>query len=296
MPQVEANGITIEYQRHGEGEPLLLVMGLSGQLTTWPDGFVEHLVRRGFQVIRFDNRDTGLSTHHHDVPPPSIGRLLAGLLLRRPVVTAYTLDDLADDAAGLLDALGIGSAHVAGVSMGGMIAQALAIAHPQRVRSLTSIMSHTGDRRYGRMRPAVLRPWIKQRRRAVEDPIGAGVEMWRLVSGPHFDEAEAREVVEQAFARSHDPAGIRRQTAAILTCPPRTRALRRVRVPTLVVHGIVDPLVPLAGGVATTRAVRGSRLLAFPDMGHDLPRTRWAEIADAIRANASRAVRADAQP
>lgn len=173
--------------------------------------------------------------------------------------------------------------------MGGMIAQGLAIAHPDKVRSLTSIMSTTGDRRHGRMSTRLLLKWLKLRRRYDEDPIGTGVELWRLISGPHFDEAATRDMVERSYHRSHDPDATTRQTTAILASPPRTEALGRLRIPVLVIHGLLDRLVKPSGGTATARAVPSARLLVFPDMGHDLPRPRWGEMVDAIRANASRA-------
>jgi pimeloyl-ACP methyl ester carboxylesterase len=288
MAQVQANGITIEYESVGEGEPLLLIMGLSAQLIAWPDGFVEHLVQRGFRVVRYDNRDSGLSTHS-DQPPPSQRRVLAALLFKRDLDPPYHLADMTSDAVGLLDALGIESAHVVGASMGGMIAQDLAITHPGRVRSLTSIMSNTGDRKHGGPSRRLLARlfWLRRRMEAT-DPIGTGVEAWRLISGPHFDEAEVREMVERAYARSNDPDAGRRQTAAIASAPDRSEALGRVRTPVLVIHGLLDRLVKPTGGVATAESAPGARLLMFPDMAHDLPQPRWAEMADAIRANASR--------
>lgn len=288
MAQLQANGISIEHEVRGEGEPLLLIMGLGSQMIAWPEGFVEQLVQRGFSVIRYDNRDAGLSTHV-EAPPPPARKLVTGLLLNRAIETPYTLDDLADDAAGLLDALGIDSAHVVGASMGGMIAQALAIRHPHRVRSLTSIMSNTGDRRSGQMSRRLLVKWLWLRRRVRRDPIGGGIELWRAIAGPHFDEVEVREAVVRAYERSHDPDGTSRQTAAVLTAPPRTQALGTLSVPVLVVHGLADRLVKPSGGTATAKAIPTARLLMFPDMGHDLPRARWAEMVDAIRANASRA-------
>jgi pimeloyl-ACP methyl ester carboxylesterase len=287
MARIGVNGIELEYEVRGEGEPLLLIMGLSGQLITWPEGFVDQLVQRGFQVIRFDNRDSGLSTHF-DTPPPTIRQLLAGVLLNRPIPAAYALADLAGDAAGLLDALGLDSAHVVGASMGGMVAQELAVRHPHRVRSLTSIMSNTGDRRHGRISLTLVPVWIRLRRKVRRDPIDAGIELWRRIGGPAFDQAEARDLVERSYARSHDPDSVGRQSAAILACPDRTPSLRHVKVPTLVVHGLADKLVLPSGGAATARAIPGSRLLMFPDMAHDLPRNRWPELADAIRATASR--------
>jgi pimeloyl-ACP methyl ester carboxylesterase len=288
MAKVQANGIDLEYDIRGEGDPLLMVMGLGSQLTTWPEGFVDLLVQRGFQVIRYDNRDCGLSTHL-DEPPPKTRKLLAALFLKRPLATSYDLGDLTDDAAALLDELGIDSAHVVGASMGGMVAQGLAINHPDRVRSLTSIMSNTGDRRHGQMSLRLLGRWMRLRRRAKRDPVGTGVEMWQLISGPHFDRQEALDQVRQSYERSFDPDATSRQLAAVLTSPPRTEGLQRLAMPVLVIHGLADRLIKPSGGTATARAVPSARLLMFGDMGHDLPRSRWGEIADAIRANASRA-------
>lgn len=296
MPQAEVNGITIEYEVHGDGEPLLLIMGLNAQLITWPDGFVDELVQRGFRVIRYDNRDSGLSTHP-DVSPPTRRQLLAAALFRRRIEDLpYTLADLTDDAAGLLDALGIASAHVVGASMGGMIAQGLAVRHPGRVRSLTSIMSNTGDGRKGRPSVRLLLRMSRIRRRMDDDPVGAGVDLWRLISGPHFDEAATRDMVERSLARSGDPDSASRQSAAIVTAPDRTEDLGGVRTPVLVVHGLLDRLVKPSGGVATARAVPHSQLLMFADMAHDLPRPRWGELAEAIRLTADRQVGSSAEP
>ena len=293
MAQVRANGITIEYEEAGDGagEPLLLIMGLSAQLIAWPDGFVNELVQRGFRVVRYDNRDAGLSTHS-DQPPPSRRQLLAAIVLKRPLDPPYHLADLTDDAAGLMEALSIESAHVVGASMGGMIAQGLAITHPERVRSLTSIMSNTGDGKHGRPSRRLLAKlfWI-QRRMGTTDPIGAGVEAWRLISGPHFDEAATRDMVVRAQARSNDPDAGSRQSAAIAAAPDRTEGLRRLRRPVLVVHGLLDRLVKPSGATATAEAIPGATLVMFPDMGHDLPAPRWSELADAIRINANRATR-----
>ena len=189
---------------------------------------------------------------------------------------------MADDGAALLEALGIDQAHVVGMSMGGMIAQAMAIRHPRRVASLTSIMSTTGDRKHGRPATKVLRKMPKLMRGAPEDAIDNGVEMFRLISGPTFDEAVAREMAVAANARSYDPDGAARQAMAIMASPDRTAGLAGVTAPTLVVHGLVDRLVKPSGGVATAKAVPGARLLMFPDMGHDLPPSRWSELVEEI--------------
>ena len=283
-----SNGLTLEFDEHGSGEPLLLVMGLGAQLIAWPLEFVERLVAEGFRVIRFDNRDIGLSSLI-DAPPPTTAQLVRSAVAPRSVKAPYTVDDMADDAAGLLDVVGIGRAHVVGASMGGMIAQALAIRHPARVSSLTSIMSHTGDRKHGRVKRSLLRKLPALVNRAPGDAIERGVAMFRLISGPHFDAAEMRQLGEEAFARSFRPDGVARQTVAIAASRDRTWDLGRVRVPTLVMHGLVDPLVMPSGGIATARAVPRSKLVMYSDMGHDLPRPRWDDIVGEIVQNARRA-------
>ncbi len=287
MPSVDVNGITIEYERSGSGEPLLLIMGLGGQLTAWPVELVDDLCRRGYEVIRFDNRDIGLSSQC-EWEPPSPLRAFLGRLFRRPVATGYVVDDMADDAAGLLDALGISSAHVVGVSMGGMIAQALTIRHEHRVRTLTSIMSNPGDGSGGAALP-VLAKLARRPEATRANAVEQAVETFQLISGPHFDPAAYRPLAEAAVARSFAPGGVARQTAAIMASADRTPGLRRLGTPALVIHGLVDPLVKPSGGIATAEAIPGSRLLMFSDMGHDLPAPRLGEIADAIDQHAARA-------
>ena len=287
MASVEANGITLEFDERGSGEPLLVIMGLGGQLVDWPDGFVDELVLRGFRVIRFDNRDIGLSTEF-TAAPPTTSEIARAVLLRRPIPAEYLLGDMARDAVGLLDALGVEGAHVVGMSMGGMIAQTLAIDDPTRVRSLTSIMSTTGNRRVGRPKLSLIRRFARRPVPTRETAVDIGVETLRAISGPAFDPVETRRLVTASVSRSFRPAGTARQTAAIMGSPDRTVGLRRLAVPTLVIHGMLDPLVRPSGGLATAKAVPGSRLLMFNDMAHDLPRPRWSEIADAIAANAAR--------
>ncbi len=287
MTAAQVNGITIEYDEHGDpgGEPLLLVMGLGAQLIAWPEGFVDLLVAKGFRVIRFDNRDIGLSTKI-DAPAPTIRQLMLATVARRFAHPAYLLSDMADDAAALLDHLGIAGAHVVGASMGGMIAQTLAIEHPDKVLSLVSIMSNTGDRRHGKIKLQIMRKMPKALAASRKDPVTGGITAGRLISGPHFDETKAREEIVAALARDGDPSGSARQTVAIAGSPDRTEALADVRVPTLVVHGMVDPLVKPSGGLTTAKAIPGAKLLMFPDMGHDLPENRWQEVVEAITANA----------
>ena len=203
MASVQANGIEIEYEIDGEGEPMLLIMGLAAQLTDWPPQLVEQLVEAGFQVIRFDNRDSGLSTEFTMAPPttPQLARAIIG---RRQLATEYRIGDMADDAAGLLDALGLDSAHVVGVSMGGMIAQAMAISHPRRVRSLTSIMSTTGDRRVGRPKVSLMRKSMRRPNPTRETAVALSIETFRAVSRPAFD-AEAFRAAAQASGGQNQP-------------------------------------------------------------------------------------------
>ncbi len=308
MTAADLGTITIEYEITGEGTPMLLVMGLGSQLIHWPDEFVDQLADRGFQVIRYDNRDMGLSTQI-DAEVPRLGRTVASLVSKRLARSAYVLADMADDGAQLLDHLGIDAAHVVGVSMGGMIAQSIAIGHPDKVLSLTSIMSNTGDRRNGRPALGLLAKMSRLLDRSPKpmpdtvtdnmtdnitgqmmgQMMESAVAIARLISGPHFDEAHERLTIQRAFDRSYTPEGMLRQMLAISASPDRTRQLRALDVPTLVVHGLVDPLVRPSGGVATARAIPGSRLLMFPDMAHDLPRNRWGEVIDAITTNAARA-------
>ncbi len=288
MASVEANGITIEYDVQGEGDPLLLVMGLGGQLTDWRQPFVDALVQRGFRVIRFDNRDIGLSTEF-DWEPPSMTKNVLALVARRPVSADYDIRDMAADANGLLDALDVGPAHVAGMSMGGMIAQQLTIDHAAAVRSLTSVMSNTGDRKRGGISKRLLPKLARRPEPTRENAVDESVKFFRLISGPAFDAVEHRRIATENLHRSFRPQGTARQAAAIAASPDRTAGLAEVRVPTLVVHGLRDPLVLPTGGMATAAAVPGSRLVMYPDMGHDIPTARVGEIADAIRRNADRA-------
>jgi pimeloyl-ACP methyl ester carboxylesterase len=287
MTSATCNGITIEYEVYGDGEPLLLVMGLGGQLVAWPMEWVNLLVEQGFRVIRFDNRDIGLSTHL-STKAPTLTRLVAANLSRRLAKPAYLIGDMADDAAALLDSLGIERVHVVGASMGGMIAQSLAIRHPDRVSSLTSIMSNTGDRKHGRVHPRLLAKVRRIRPKSRTEFVEKQILTFSLIAGEHFDAEEIRVLAEEAIDRDFDLAGLGRQTMAIAASPDRTAELGTVTAPTLVIHGLRDPLVLPSGGITTAKAVPGSRLLMFPDMGHDLPRQRWGEIVDAIVQNAER--------
>ncbi|HMM96268.1 alpha/beta fold hydrolase [Phycicoccus sp.] len=300
MATAQLGDVEIAYEVDGpdDGIPMLLVMGLGTQLVGWPTDFVASLVERGFRVVRHDNRDIGLSSFT-DGPAPARAAVVRSFLRPGSGGADYLLSDMAEDARALLDHLGIAAAHVVGASMGGMIAQQLTIDHPERVLSLTSIMSNTGSRRHGRVHPTLLPTMalsLTQPRPSDEDEaVRLGVEGWRRISGPLFDEDEMTAMVRTAVRRSVSPIGTVRQLLAILESPDRTARLREVRVPTLVVHGLADRLVGPSGGIATARAVPGSRLLMFPDMGHDLPRSRREEIVDAIAQNAARAAEVPAQ-
>ncbi|HEY4927893.1 MAG TPA: alpha/beta hydrolase [Acidimicrobiales bacterium] len=270
MTTIAANGIEIAYETYGDpaSPPLLTIHGLGAQMTDWPQELIDGLVGAGFFVITFDNRDQGGSTWQDGAGQPDLGALLADS--NSPV--PYLLSDMAADAAGLLDALGIESAHVLGVSMGGMIAQQFAIDFPTRTRSLTSIMSTTGANT-GPPTPeamaALLVEPVTERTAAIEQSLAGS----RVIASPGFpfDEVGMRARAEVHFDRGHHPAGTARQLAAILASPDRAAALAGVSVPSLVVHGAADPLVTLPGGEATAAAVPGAELWVVDGMGHDLP-------------------------
>lgn len=286
MPSVDANGITIEYQVDGAGPPLLLVMGLGGQLTDWPQGFVDRLAE-SFQVVRFDNRDAGLSTFSTE-PPPDRSSFVKARLRRASVTPAYHLDDLAEDTAALLEALDIADAHVVGMSMGGMIAQLLTIAHRDRVRTLTSIMSTTGNARVGQPTFKVLSSLARRSTPNRDASVDATLELFAMVGGRDWDREEQRLRSTASVARSFNPDGVMRQSLAIACAGDRTQRLASIDTPTLVIHGLDDTLVRPSGGRATAEAIPGSRLLMFPRMGHDIPASRHNEIAEAIVAHSRR--------
>jgi pimeloyl-ACP methyl ester carboxylesterase len=280
-----AGELELCYETFGvpEAAPLLLVMGLASQMILWDDEFCELLAARGFWVIRFDNRDVGRSTIMRGTRIPRRWQLLT----RSASGAAYSLDEMAADTVGLLDHLGIGAAHVVGASMGGMIAQLIAINHPDRVLSLVSIMSTTGDRRVGRPDRRVALWMLRKPRGDREGYIAEQVDTYRAIGsqGFEFEEEYKRERAGRCFDRGIHPAGSVRQMAAIGVAPDRTPLLGRVRVPTTVIHGDVDPLVNVSGGHATAQAIPGAKLLIIAGMGHDLPRELWSQIIDAIVQN-----------
>jgi pimeloyl-ACP methyl ester carboxylesterase len=282
-------GIELCYETFGDpADPaLLLVMGLGFQMVAWPEEFCEGLVERGFHVIRFDNRDTGRSTHLSQAPPPTLTEL-ATRRIRRP---AYKLEDMARDAAGLLDHLGIERAHVVGVSMGGMIAQTLAAQSPERVLSLVSVMSNTGSRLSGQPSPRLWRHLLAQTPADRELYIQHCTRLIGLIGSPGYetDEAELRDMLALTHDRGVSADGFARQLGAIFASGRRVRALRRITAPALIIHGTADRLIAPSGGRATARAIRGAQLLLLPGMGHDLPRELWPVLTDAIVSNAARA-------
>lgn len=270
VQRVTVGDVDLAYTTAGDpaDPPVLLVAGLGAQLISWDDGFCQALVDRGLHVIRFDNRDAGLSTHLGEVTPD----------------LAYALTDLAGDAAGLIDALGLESAHVVGASMGGMIVQLLAIEHPGRVRSLTSIMSTTGDHEVGEASDAAIALLMASPAGTREAVIEGAVLSNRVMGSPSYPMAadELRERAARAFDRAYDPVGFARQLQACLTTPDRTDALRRLDVPALVVHGAADPLIGVSGGRATAAAIPGSELLVLDGVGHELPEAVWPVVVDRI--------------
>jgi pimeloyl-ACP methyl ester carboxylesterase len=277
------------YERYGDpADPaVLLIMGLATQMLGWHEDFCSGLADRGFHVIRFDNRDIGRSSRLSHVPPPTLRQLLR----RDSLAAGYTVDDMAGDAVGLLDHLGIERAHIVGASMGGMIAQALAIGHPERVLSLVSIMSNTGSRWKGQPALRIYPLFLRRAPRGREGYVEHTVRLFRAIGSPGFerDDEELRDVAGRGYDRGVDAAGSARQLAAIVAATDRTAGLARVSVPTLVIHGSADRMISPSGARATAKAIPDARLLNIDGMGHDLPRGAWPQILDAIEANAARA-------
>ena len=289
--RAQANGIEIAHETFGDpaDPPLLLIMGIGSQMIAWPEGLCEELAGRGLYAIRFDNRDVGESTHLHDAGKVNITAVLEGDRSSAP----YTLSDMAADGAGLLDSLGIESAHVVGCSMGGMIAQTFAIDHGERTRSLTSIMSTTGDRELPQATPEAQAILLQPSASSREELIERAVPTARVLGSPGFerDEDYLRERAGRSWDRGYDPAGFGRQLGAIYRSGNRTEQLRSLRVPTLVIHGEEDPLIRPEAGRATAEAIEGAELITIPGMGHDMPRGTWPLIAGSIAALVERVER-----
>jgi pimeloyl-ACP methyl ester carboxylesterase len=288
-----ANGIELCYQEMGDpdGEPLLLVMGLATQMIAWSEEFCEMLAERGFRVVRFDNRDIGRSTKIRDAGVPSMIDMTIGRRGKAP----YLLRDMAADTVGLMDHLGIDAAHVVGASMGGMIAQTLAIEHPQRVRSLVSIMSTTGSRRVGHPSYRTFGLLLGKRPKEREAAIERAVNTFRVIGSPGypFEEERVREIAGLSFDRGHSEAGIARQLHAITASGDRTAGLRKLEIPAAVIHGKSDVLVNPSGGRATAKAIPGARLKLIDGMGHDMPRALWPTFGEEIACNAARAPKSE---
>jgi pimeloyl-ACP methyl ester carboxylesterase len=288
MPRARVNGLEFEYDSFGDpaDTPLLLVMGLSYQMIEWDDAVCRMIADRGFWVTRFDNRDVGLSSKLDHLGTPDLMTVVMGTA--EPL---YTLDDMADDATGLLDVLGVTAAHVAGVSMGGMIAQLIAINHPERVLSLTSIMSTVGGPNVVQPEPDVAAALVLAPGPTREARVEHSLATRRLINGAGlpFDEDRARRRAERAVDRCFHPDGGLRQLVAILTAPDRAPALDRLTIPTLVIHGELDPLVPPDNGRQTAAALRDTHLMMIPGIGHNLPERVWPEVVEAIAAVAGKA-------
>ncbi len=293
MSRITANGIEIEYDTFGlRGDPpLLLVMGLGSQMIVWDVEFCALLAARGHYVIRFDNRDVGLSTRFGRSGTPNIPEMMARSQRGDIVEVPYLLSDMAGDAAALLEALELSGAHVVGVSMGGMIAQSLAIHFPKRVLSLTSIMSTTGNPELPAGKPDAIQRLMVPPPSEREAAIDYALDTMRLIasSGFPFDEDRRRRSAARCYDRGVYPEGATRQLAAILASGSRLDALTRLRLPALVIHGKEDPLVPVEGGLDTHRAIKGSELLLIEGMGHDLPVGAWPAIVDVVSELAERA-------
>ncbi|MHB8245675.1 MAG: alpha/beta fold hydrolase [Acidimicrobiales bacterium] len=285
MPIASADGIELYYETFGDpsSPPLLLVSGLGMQLVGWSEEWFQLFVDRGYFVIAYDNRDVGLSTHLVSAGTPDLLALLGG----DDFAISYLLGDMAQDAVAVLDAVAVTACHVVGISMGGMVAQQLAIDHPERVISLASIMSTTGAPGVGQPTDVAASSLLVPAPRTREEAMGQAVEMWKIIGSPDFPIDEAREaaLAGMAWDRSHDPTGVARQLAAILSSPDRTAALASVKVPTVVIHGDSDPLVQLSGGQATASAIPGARLVVIEGMGHHAPVELWPRIVDEIVAN-----------
>ncbi len=292
MPKAKANNIEIEYETFGNAldNALLLINGLGSQMINWDEGLIQLLVERGFYVIRFDNRDVGLSTKLEESGEPNLMQAYIAIQAGEPFEPPYSLEDMADDAVGLLDALNIEKAHICGVSMGGMIAQVLALRHPTRVLSLTSIMSTTGN--------PDIPPGDPEVRQVISTPappkrdgyIEYYIKLRRLLYGSFpYDKAKNRELAGRFFDRCFYPPGIGRQTLAIMASGNRKSKLSSIKVSTLVIHGADDPLIPVEGGKDTQEAISGSELIIIDGMGHSLPPETWTQISDAIKTNATKA-------
>ena len=282
----KANGIEIAYETFGDlgAKPMLLIIGLGSQMIVWDDEFCTQLASRGYWVIRFDTRDIGLSTKFNEAGVPNISALMQAQAQGEATHAPYTLSDMMYDAMGLLDELGIDSVHVVGLSMGGMIAQIMAVEFPERIRTLTSVMSSTGDPDLPPPKPEALSILFKRLPTERIDYIESCVQVWRVLSGTKFpvDEIRVRKRAEQSHDRGLNPAGFARQHAAIIASGSRKEMLKSLTVPTMVLHGDADPLVPVECSIDTANAIPGAKLVIIKGMGHALPKALWPRVINAI--------------
>jgi len=285
MPNVKANGIQIEYETFGDksSPPILLIMGLGRQMVAWNDDFCQRLVDKGLYIVRFDNRDVGLSTKFEEAGVPDARAAVAASMQGQEIDAPYSLDDMADDAVGLLDALGIDRAHICGASMGAGITQTIGFRHPARVLSLTSIMGSTGNPDLPQAKPEAMALLVAPAPEGREANIETAVKRTRVLWGSlPFDEEDMRLRAELEYDRAFYPQGVTRQMIAVLAHGNRKPRLKTITAPTLVIHGAEDPLVPVEGGRDTAEAIPGAKLMIIDGMGHCLPRVIWPRVIDAI--------------
>ena len=286
--QASSNGINLTYDSFGEHDKpvMLLIMGLGTQMIYWNDEFCQMLASKGYRVIRFDNRDIGKSTWLSDAPVPSMWDFIGNTLFSRKVDAPYLLDDMANDTLGLMDALNVHQAHLVGASMGGMIAQCIAIKAPARVLSLTSIMSTTGNRSLPKAKAKISAKLLKPVAKELEGYVAQSVEVWKLLHGDYFafDQSRVEKLIRESRQRGFNPAGVARQLSAILDSPDRTQNLQQLNIPSLVIHGDADLLVPVECGKATAHAIPNAKLTILKGMGHTLPYQLWPQIVDDISA------------
>lgn len=286
MPNLKANGITIEYDTFGDknDKPLLLVMGLGAQMIAWDEQFCLRLAESGHFVVRYDNRDVGLSEKFHDHGEPDLASLVLQLTTGSTPEIAYRLEDMALDGMALLSELDIEKAHVCGASLGGMIVQTMAIEHPERVLSMTSIMSTTGNPLLPSATPEALEALSSERLDDPEHAMDRAVAVNKVNGSPGFprDEARLRKKGLEAYERSYYPPGVSRQMAAVIANGDRSEKLRMLALPSLIIHGADDPLIPVTGGIDTHENITGSELMIIDGMGHDLPMGAWDQIISGI--------------
>lgn len=284
--QVSANGLQITYDSFGDpADPvMILIMGLGTQMIHWSDQFCQLLASKKLKVIRFDNRDIGKSTWLKNYPVPSMWNFIGNSLFSKKVNAPYLLDDMADDTLALMDALNVNKAHLVGASMGGMIAQCIALKSPARVISLTSIMSTTGDRSLPKAKTRVSAKLLKPLAKEIEQYVAQSLDVWKMLHGEHFpfDQERVEKMIRDSWQRGCNPAGVARQLSAIIDSPDRTLGLQQLQIPSLIIHGDIDPLVPVECGIATAAAIPSAKLKILEGMGHTLPVQLWPQIVDDI--------------